>query len=334
MTLNLQADAEILPVFDPNDPSATSNYSSSMTIYDSLGQSHGVTIFFRKVAEGNWEWHARDAESLPTDPGAGSGTLSFTIQGLLEAGSGTPTIITFNFVNTQTIRLVFDGSMGGDATTQYPLPSATIYQRQDGYPVTCATIDSPSGGEVWGAGSTHQVEWHGLVEGERVKVFYSLDKGATWEQIGTDFITTTSITWNVPPVTKRYKKCLVKVLGYSDWDNIMSIGISDQLFTIDVAELTYPVQGEAFMATHDYTITWTSSLAVEPVHEVKVYYSLSGGTTWKKIDTISGNPGAYLWTVPQPKKFSTKCKVKVVLLNDKRRIVGKAMSQGYLTIEP
>jgi hypothetical protein len=40
------------------------------------------------------------------------------------------------------------------------------------------------------------------------------------------------------------------------------------------------------------------------------------------------------WTVPQPKKLSTKCKVKVVLLNDKGRTVGKTVSQGYFTIEP
>lgn len=333
MTVNLQADATILPGFDPNDPSGTSNYSSSLTVHDSVGSSHVLTVYFVKTGEGTWDWHAIDDE-MGTEATGSPGTLTFTTTGLLEAGSGAPTDIAFNFSNPQAVQLVFDGSLGGDATTQYPLPSATLYQREDGYPTTCATVDSPSGAEVWGASSTHQIEWHGLVEEERVKVFYSLDEGATWEQIGTDFVTTTSITWNIPPVTKRHKKCLVKVLGYSDWDNIMSIGISDKLFTIDVAELTYPVQGEVFLATHDYTITWASSLAVEPVQEVKLYYSLSGGNGWKKIDIVSGNPGIYNWTVPEPKKLSTKCKVKVVLLNDKGKTVGKAVSQGYFTIQP
>ena len=61
IAVNLQADAPILPAFDPADPSGTSNYSTSLTVYDYLGQSHVVTIYFKKIAEGIWEWHARDA---------------------------------------------------------------------------------------------------------------------------------------------------------------------------------------------------------------------------------------------------------------------------------
>jgi hypothetical protein len=337
ITVNLQADAPILPSFDPAYPLETSNYSSSVTVYDNLGQSHVVTIYFKKIAEEIWEWHARVADpgSLPTDPDAGLGALVFTAGGLLQPGSGAPVeiVLDFYFI-TKTISLVFDGSLGGPASTQYPAASRTLFTTQEGYPPWSLGLISPNGGEVWGANSTHIIEWCGVGEGMKVRAFYSLDKGTTWEQVGTDFITTTSMAWNIPSIGKRNKKCLVKVAWYNSWDEELISKISDKRFTIDVAEILYPINGETFIATHDYTITWASSPALEPVHEVKLYYSLNGSSGWKKIDTITRNPGIYNWTVPQPKKLSTKCKVKVVLLNDKGKTVSKAVSQGYFTIEP
>jgi hypothetical protein len=334
---NLLADAPILPAFDPADPSGTSNYSSSLTVYDYLGQSHVVTIYFKKIAEGNWEWHARvgDPGSLSTEPDAGSGTLVFTADGLLQPGSGSPVYLVFNFsAGTQTISLALDGSLGGIATTQYPMASTTLFQTQDGYPPWMLGLISPNGGEVWGANSTHTIEWCGVGEEMKVIAFYSMDNGATWEQVGTDSITTTSVVWDIPSISKRNKKCRVKVTWYNRWDEELIAYTSEKPFAIDVAEVQYPIGGETFIATHDYTITWASSLAVEPVHEVRLYYSRNGSNGWKKIDTITGNPGIYNWTVPQPKKLSTKCKVKVILLNDKRKTVGKAVSQGYFTMQP
>jgi flagellar hook protein FlgE len=135
MALNLQADAN--PPVDPFDPTLpeTYNYSSSVTVYDSIGQSHVVNVYFRKVSDGVWDWHARNADSLPTDPDAGAGTLNFTTTGVLDAGSGAPVDITLNFATgAQTVRLGFDGSLGGNPTTQYPMASATNFQTQDGYP--------------------------------------------------------------------------------------------------------------------------------------------------------------------------------------------------------
>jgi hypothetical protein len=335
IAVNLQADAPILPAFDPADPSGTSNYSTSLTVYDYLGQSHVVTIYFKKIAEGFWEWHARDAESLPTPNDAGFGTLAFVADGLLQPGSGAPAELIFYFCSGyQAINLAFNGTLGGNASTQYPMPSTTNFQTQNGYPPWMLGLISPNGGEVWGANSTHTIEWCGVGEDMKVKAFFSLDKGKTWEQVGTDFVTTTSMTWGIPSISKRNKKCLVKVAWYNRWDEELLTYMSEKPFTIDVAEIQYPIGGETFIATHVYTITWASSLDVEPVHEVRLYYSRNGSAGWKKIDAITGNPGTYDWTVPQPKKLSTKCKVKVVLMNDKGRTIGKTMSQGYFTIEP
>ncbi|HWB80280.1 MAG TPA: flagellar hook-basal body complex protein, partial [Nannocystaceae bacterium] len=46
--------------FDINDPGATSDWSTSMTVYDSLGTAHQVTMFFKKTADApsqSWDVH-------------------------------------------------------------------------------------------------------------------------------------------------------------------------------------------------------------------------------------------------------------------------------------
>ena len=90
--------------------------------------------------------------------------------------------------------------------------------------------------------------------------------------------------------------------------------------------------GETFIATHAYTITWTTG--ADQVAKVKLCYSLNGGVTWRKIDTVIGNPGTYDWTVPFVKKSKTDCKIKVVLIEDKRKTAGRVVSQDSFTIEP
>ena len=87
--------------------SATSNYSTSVTVYDSLGQSHVVNFYFRKAAgagtgaqQSTWEWHAMltasdSATNADTEVGTG-GTLTFNQSGVLTAGGSTMNL-PFNF---------------------------------------------------------------------------------------------------------------------------------------------------------------------------------------------------------------------------------------------
>ncbi|OPX98307.1 MAG: Flagellar hook protein FlgE [Syntrophorhabdus sp. PtaU1.Bin002] len=120
---------------DATTTSRTSNYSSSVTVYDSIGQSHIVTVYFRKTGAGEWEWNAVAPDTVG-GPTTTTGTLNFTTQGLLAAGSGAPESLslTYQAGAPQTIDLAFDGSLGGNATTQYPMASTTNFQTQDGYP--------------------------------------------------------------------------------------------------------------------------------------------------------------------------------------------------------
>ncbi len=150
MTANLDSRAVIPAAFDVNDPNGTSNFSSSVTAYDSLGNGHVVNLYFRKSAEaatGNtWEWKAvvgaADSETGNAEVQA-EGTLNFNSNGELntEVTLASPTggfdfngsaaqnqVIAFEFGTS-----IAEGGSGLDGTTQFGATSATIFQTQNGY---------------------------------------------------------------------------------------------------------------------------------------------------------------------------------------------------------
>jgi len=150
-------------------PSTTSNYSSSITVYDSLGQSHTVTVYFRKSGEDDttgqstWEWVAEvDAADSATGVNTitGWGNLTFNSKGVLISG-GEAQAVTFNFSNGaeqgQSIDLVFGSDTDGGTTTQYTIASTTNYQTQDGYPPgTLESVAVSSDGIISGTYSNGQ----------------------------------------------------------------------------------------------------------------------------------------------------------------------------------
>lgn len=86
MTLNLDAQATVPAAWDPAQPAATSNYATSMTVYDSLGTAHTAQVYFRNAGGGTWEWHAMvDDGELGGTPGTltqiADGTVSFDTAG-------------------------------------------------------------------------------------------------------------------------------------------------------------------------------------------------------------------------------------------------------------
>jgi flagellar hook protein FlgE len=119
--------------------STTSDYSSSVTVYDSLGTAHVSTVYFRKdsatSSEATWDWYVvpQSGDSITS---GGSGTLTFNANGILTSG-GTAQPTTFDFAGAQAgqvINLVLGSASGEGATTQYSSSSNTVYQSQDGYP--------------------------------------------------------------------------------------------------------------------------------------------------------------------------------------------------------
>jgi flagellar hook protein FlgE len=148
VTANLDASEKVPTVaFDPQDPTKTSNFSSSITVYDSLGTSHSVDVYFAKTGDNTWDYHAlaNGDELNPPQAGlnveVGLGSLTFTTNGALNSVT-TTTAMSLNFgggaTAGQAVTMDFGSQVAGggtglDGTTQFASPSSISNQSQDGY---------------------------------------------------------------------------------------------------------------------------------------------------------------------------------------------------------
>jgi flagellar hook protein FlgE len=176
-------------VFSLTDPSGTSQFSTSLTVYDSLGNGHLLTIYFSKTAANTWNYNIvgstnevvtanYDASNVNTSLGLvrlASGSLTFTTGGALDTESvvtsydtGTPGGAAgaavgearIDFVGATADQLIAfdfgtsvttDGGAGLDLTTQFGSASGLVQQSQDGFSA--------------GALQTFSVEANGLING-------------------------------------------------------------------------------------------------------------------------------------------------------------------------
>ncbi|ALQ01349.1 flagellar hook protein FlgE [Pseudomonas brassicacearum] len=81
--LNLDASEEIITAtFDQTD-SSTYSYSTTTTLYDSLGISHTSTLYFSKTAENTWDVHTAVDGNLLSE----TQTVEFSSSGLITSGA-------------------------------------------------------------------------------------------------------------------------------------------------------------------------------------------------------------------------------------------------------
>ena len=145
MTLNLDANAAVPAAFDPANPNATSSYATSTTVYDSLGKSHHVEVYFRNQGAGAWEWHAMvdGGELTGGTPGTqteiANGTMTFDATGKLASqataassasfiGATANQAIAFNFGDD-----LAAGGTGLAGTTQFSGSSSVTSVDVDGH---------------------------------------------------------------------------------------------------------------------------------------------------------------------------------------------------------
>lgn len=153
---NLSSDAPIQALaFDPANPAETSNFSTAVTVYDSLGKAHQVDVYYAHTGPGTWTYHAvTDVGGVPTEIGGGS--LTFDSDGkLTDATTGpfttafpdaTPTDINFNFGDS-----TLNGGTGLGGFTQFANASATTFTNQDGFEAgVLSRVDVDSKGNVVG----------------------------------------------------------------------------------------------------------------------------------------------------------------------------------------
>jgi flagellar hook protein FlgE len=146
VSANLNANADPAPAWDPADPGGTSTFPTSVTVYDSLGNAHEVTVYFRKETDNTWDWHAmvdggevtNGVPGTPTE--VADGVLTFDTSGALDTESTTTSVFDFlGAAQGQTIAFDFGDSITTDAgsglggTTQIGSASTTTGLVQDGF---------------------------------------------------------------------------------------------------------------------------------------------------------------------------------------------------------
>jgi flagellar hook protein FlgE len=139
------ADATGYAGWTVTDAKDTSNFSTSMVVYDSLGKPVQLDIYFCMDTSGNWNYHAvTDGANLTggtanTPSEVATGTLAFDTEGRLV--SNTTTLNDFNPINASPAQpLTFnfgsgtaDGGTGLDGITQYAAASAMSFVTQAGF---------------------------------------------------------------------------------------------------------------------------------------------------------------------------------------------------------
>jgi flagellar hook protein FlgE len=136
VVLNLNS-AETATTFNITDPGGTSHYSTALPVYDTLGQTHTVTVYFTQTAPQTWAWNALidgadvSGGTAGTPQLFGTGTMAFNTAGQLTTAMPvalyTGAITYSNGVAASAISADFTG------TTQYGAPSAIQSLLQDGY---------------------------------------------------------------------------------------------------------------------------------------------------------------------------------------------------------
>ncbi len=154
MNTNLDSSADIIPAaiaFDPADPT-TFNYSASTTTYDTLGEPHLVTLYFRKDdgAANTWNWYysAEDVDGNPLGDAAGAaprGQVTFGTNGVLDPPlpDPIPNPVALPAPNGLGFIAAADVAWGNGSadtaisltfdTTQFNSESTVISQDQNGY---------------------------------------------------------------------------------------------------------------------------------------------------------------------------------------------------------
>jgi len=128
---------------DANADPTSSEWITSVQVYDSLGNPHNLTITFTKTAENEWGWEATLDGGTTSD---GTGTITFNTDGSIDTNTvpGTPN---FAITGAQDISLNIDFSQ----LTQFGGNPTAYINFQDGYEAgSLDMVSTDSGGVLTG----------------------------------------------------------------------------------------------------------------------------------------------------------------------------------------
>ncbi len=132
--LNLNSSATVYSSTD-----TSSDFSTPVTVYDSLGNSHVLTLDFQKAGANSWNYTVSvpgaDVGSTDTSVSVATGSLTFDANGQLDASNASPVAITVSGLADGASDMSLNWNLFNGATgeiTQFAQPSAQSSVSQNG----------------------------------------------------------------------------------------------------------------------------------------------------------------------------------------------------------
>ncbi|MBL7889569.1 MAG: T9SS type A sorting domain-containing protein [Bacteroidia bacterium] len=171
--------------------------------------------------------------------------------------------------------------------------------------VTVLTPNGDNGVTVWGGCTVTSITFDRSPAWNYYDIQYSLNNGATWTTIATNWYTTANpatYNWNIPNSPTGSALVRVTPNGTTYWDP------SDAVFTITKpVTIIQPNFGGIMQVGSTYTISWSSD-GISNIYDI--FYSTNGGTSFTNIVTgYNTSTNTYAWTVPNAP--SSNCKIWV-----------------------
>lgn len=151
------------PRYQPPDPKSY-NHATSFTVYDTLGEAHTATQYFRKTGNNAWTVELSVDNQAFSAPAGGTG-LTFDNTGKLTAPAGPPLgVLTYTAITVGSGAADLAFTVDFSKTTQFGAPFGVNGLSQDGYTTgRLAGIDIDSEGIVFGRYTNGQSQALGQV---------------------------------------------------------------------------------------------------------------------------------------------------------------------------
>ncbi|HLP21808.1 MAG TPA: hypothetical protein VK174_15955, partial [Chitinophagales bacterium] len=259
---------------------------------DTLKQDVSNTVFTVQLPititapNGGEVWQGLSQQTIAWVPAGTSGVFNLSYS--INNGSSWSTIVNNISANNYLWTVPNNPSTQSlvrvaDATTSCQVDiSNAVFEISAATPI----LTSPNGAEVWNINSNQNITWNTATFHSTVKLEYSTDNGVNYNLITNNAPNTGLYVWNIPNTPST--QVLVRA---SNTSGSSVFDISNAVFTIRQPTnfITAPNGGEQWRAYNTYDITWNVNFA----SDVKIEYSVNGGSTWTSIINSTPNTGTY-----------------------------------------
>ncbi len=279
----------------PNAPTTTGlikvSYTQDASIYDVSDANFSILSLNLTSPTGGEGWKIGDSKNITWTE---SGVNTIKIEYSTDSGNSWNTIIT----GVNAADLTYNWTVPNIASDKYRIKltdetnTSLTSQSSSDFVVGNVTISSPVAGDIWRAGTTHEIKWQASQSVSTVKIDYSTDNGTSWNSITTATAASSgSYFWTIPG---NISTSQAKIRVYHSLTG-SEITATSSAFQISALQLTSPTGGEYIQAGSTEQITWSSS----NVSTVTIEYSTDNGTTWNNIVSgYSATTQSYNWSVP------------------------------------